>query len=126
MRWTGGRRSQNIEDRRGQRTPRMGRGIKLGGGGGGMGFDATSRRPMPTQQMPRHQTQRGAQPNSRPDDQLAEFTSAVLADTEDTWKKLLGKKGAHYQEPKLVLFSDAVQSGCGVTSAAAHEQKRWQ
>jgi hypothetical protein len=37
----------------------------------------------------------------------------VLADTEDVWNALLGQLGGTYREPRLVLFSGAVQSGCG-------------
>jgi len=143
MRWTGGRRSQNIEDRRGQGAPRVGRGIKLGGGGmilallvtillggnpmtvlqmlmgggGGMGIDAT-RTGQPRRTLPGQHHSSSTNTSSPTDDKLAEFTSAVLADTEDTWTKLLSEKGARYREPKLVLFSDAVRSGCGVTSSA--------
>jgi predicted metalloprotease len=42
----------------------------------------------------------------------------VLADTEDVWNKLFQEQGAQYQEPTLVLFTDAVQSACGSASAA--------
>ncbi len=45
--------------------------------------------------------------------QLADFVSVVLADTEDTWHALFGAMDQAYREPKLVLFSDVVQSGCG-------------
>jgi len=44
----------------------------------------------------------------------AEFVSVILADTEDTWTKLLGARG--YQKPVLVLFSDTVESACGSQS----------
>ncbi len=51
--------------------------------------------------------------------QLAEFTSVVLADTEDTWTPLFESANRTYQKPKLVLFSDAVQSACGFAQAAS-------
>jgi len=41
----------------------------------------------------------------------------VLADTEDTWKAILPKYGVQYVEPTLVLFSEAVQSGCGMAES---------
>ncbi len=44
---------------------------------------------------------------------LREMTAVVLADTEETWHALLPKYGVQYVEPTLVLFSGAVQSGCG-------------
>lgn len=50
--------------------------------------------------------------------QLAQFTGVVLADTEDTWHTLFQQLGKHYQEPKLVLFTDSVQSACGHAVAA--------
>jgi predicted metalloprotease len=52
------------------------------------------------------------------DDELADFVSVVLADTKDTWNALFRERRARYQEPTLVLFTDAVQSACGFTDAA--------
>jgi predicted metalloprotease len=52
------------------------------------------------------------------ENQLAEFVSVVLADTEDTWHALFRDMGKNYQEPKLVIFSGAAQSACGFASAA--------
>jgi predicted metalloprotease len=49
--------------------------------------------------------------------ELAQFISVVLADTEDTWHLLFKDMGKEYREPKLVLFRNAVQSGCGMGSA---------
>jgi hypothetical protein len=57
-------------------------------------------------------------PRSPEEDRLAEFVSVVLADTEDTWNALFSRMGKDYQEPKLVLFSGAVQSACGMASEA--------
>jgi predicted metalloprotease len=50
--------------------------------------------------------------------ELADFVSVVLADTEDTWHPLFEQMGRTYQEPVLVLFSDAVDSACGQAGAA--------
>jgi predicted metalloprotease len=52
------------------------------------------------------------------EDELADFVSVVLADTEDTWNALFRERRARYQEPTLVLFTDAVRSACGLTDAA--------
>jgi predicted metalloprotease len=52
------------------------------------------------------------------EEELAEFVSVVLADTEDVWHKLFNEMGLQYREPKLVLFSGQVQSACGFSSAA--------
>ena len=46
------------------------------------------------------------------------MVSVVLADTEDTWNELFAQSGQDYPEPKLVLFTDAVQSACGAAQAA--------
>jgi predicted metalloprotease len=53
-----------------------------------------------------------------PDDELAQFISVVLADTEEVWHKIFHQVGRTYREPKLVLFRGAVQSACGFSSAA--------
>jgi len=50
-----------------------------------------------------------------PQDELGEFASVVLADTETAWNSILGSR---YREPKLVLFSGAVRSACGMNSSA--------
>jgi predicted metalloprotease len=50
----------------------------------------------------------------RDKDPQAQFISVVLADTEDTWREVLQKKGRAYVPPVLVLFNDATQSACGV------------
>jgi hypothetical protein len=47
-----------------------------------------------------------------------EFVSVVLADTEDVWNALFQREGRVYEEPGLVLFRDAVDSGCGFAQAA--------
>ncbi len=55
---------------------------------------------------------------SAEEQRLGEFVSVVLADTEDVWNKLFAENGRRYVEPKMVLFSQSVQSGCGGASAA--------
>jgi len=53
------------------------------------------------------------------DDELAQFVSVVLKDTEDVWNKVFQEQlGRNYQEPTLVLFRDQVRSACGFGSAA--------
>jgi len=49
---------------------------------------------------------------------LAEMVSVVLADTEDVWGRQFAQMGKRYEEPKLVLFSGAVESACGHAQAA--------
>jgi predicted metalloprotease len=61
------------------------------------------------------QPQRQASPEEQ---QQVEFVSVVLGDTEDTWHALFQQLGRTYQEPTLVLFSDAVESACGFAQSA--------
>ncbi|MFC3414133.1 KPN_02809 family neutral zinc metallopeptidase [Algoriphagus hitonicola] len=135
MKWQGRKKSSNIDDRRGQ-SGSGGGGINpmllgplikilfsktglvivgivivfsvvtgtnplnfIGGflGGGGQGFT----------------TESSYQPSAE-EDELAEFSSVILADTELIWNQLL----EDYREPTLVLFSRSVSSACGNASAA--------
>ena len=57
-------------------------------------------------------------PRSAEEDELAAFVSVVLADTEETWHRLFQQGGGHYEEPRLVLFSESVRSACGFAQAA--------
>ena len=125
--------SENIEDRRGQRAS----GAKLAGGGGlvltivivvayvAMGGDA--REGLEVAQQVNKVRQRATEPQDgadgagRPDptqDRAAKFVSAVLRDTEVTWGPLFKQMGETYREPKLVLFTEAVDSACGYQTAA--------
>jgi hypothetical protein len=42
----------------------------------------------------------------------------VLGDTEDTWSQIFADGGSRYEPPRLVLFSNAVRSGCGIGQSA--------
>ena len=130
MRWEGNRESGNVEDMR-----------DSGGGGGGFGLGGRSigigtivialvggaifgvnpmtilsflsggGGPAPTQQQaPAHAPPSG--------DRQAKFVSTVLADTEDVWTQVFKAGGATYHPPKLVLFRNAVNTGCGTGQAA--------
>ena len=50
---------------------------------------------------------------------MKDFVSAVLGDTEGTWTNLLKSQGITYHEPRLVLFSNGIQSACGFTQEAS-------
>ncbi|HEY9879730.1 MAG TPA: neutral zinc metallopeptidase [Leptolyngbyaceae cyanobacterium] len=122
MKWEAGRRSINIEDRRGG-----GGGLAVGGGLGTvvlalivafLGGDpiAVLRGGAPSggdySQLPSGAT-------SPQEEQLVDFVSVVLGDTEDTWNQIFQEQiGQPYQEPKLVLFSGSVDSACGFAQAA--------
>ena len=55
---------------------------------------------------------------SAEEEELVQFVSVVLADTEDTWNRLFAERGGSYKEPTLVLFTDRVNSACGMAGAA--------
>jgi len=57
-------------------------------------------------------------PTGAAEAELKQFVSAVLAETEDTWHEQFRRLGATYQEPKLVMFSGAVDSACGYARSA--------
>jgi predicted metalloprotease len=122
MRWERGRRSDNIEDRRGMRV--SGRGL-AGGGIGAIilalvamyfGVDPSVVLNQAGNLAPAEQTQPAS--FSPEEERLKDFMSVVLADTEDVWGALFRDSGRQYEEPKLVLFSGAVQSACGFAQAA--------
>ena len=50
--------------------------------------------------------------------ELAEFSSKILASTEDVWTEVFKSMGRTYRAPKMVLYTDAVQSGCGNATSA--------
>ncbi|WP_224362126.1 KPN_02809 family neutral zinc metallopeptidase [Hyalangium versicolor] len=121
MRWQGGRRSTNIEDRRGMG---VGRPLAVGGGAAGvviallvmlLGGDPSD---VVIPQGPSGGVGGSGRAVDPAQDELKEFVSVVLADTEDIWPQLLQSQGVQYSNPKLVLFSDAVQSACGVEESA--------
>jgi len=57
-------------------------------------------------------------PVSAEDQELADFVAVVLADTEETWRKIFAAAGSRYEEPVLVLFSQRVRaSGQGKSAA---------
>ncbi len=121
MRWQGRRQSSNVEDRRSS----SGRNIAVGGGlgtvvivvltllFGGNPADLL-------QQIQFNEPQQTSAPagTDGENDELAQFVSVVLADTEEVWGKLFSEMGKTYQNPTLVLFRGSVNSGCGGASAA--------
>jgi hypothetical protein len=56
---------------------------------------------------------------SAEENQMAQFVSVVLADTEEVWKLIFEQSGQTYREPKLVLFRGEVESACGFATAAS-------
>ncbi|HOI96856.1 MAG TPA: neutral zinc metallopeptidase [Syntrophobacter fumaroxidans] len=122
MRWEDEERSENVEDRRGIPASRG----FVGGGIGTViivlvalyfGIDPSMLLQTSQQSAPPYVTQQRQQPNGGPD-RMAQFVSVVLADTEKTWHGIFRQYGKTYREPKLVLFTDAVDSACGFAQAA--------
>ena len=56
--------------------------------------------------------------NSAKSDELATFASRILASTEDVWTKIFNDNGMQYKQPKMVIFSDAVNTGCGSATSS--------
>ena len=138
MRWKGGRKSSNVEDRRGQSA-----GIGAGSGAGLLSFipmlvrTKTGRimllvgvvvfigsRMMGVDLLPLILGGGSSATSSEPreltatEKEMGNFVAAVLADTEDTWQAIFRQQGSAYKEPTLVLFTGGVNSACGMASAA--------
>jgi uncharacterized protein len=141
MRWRPGKRSADIEDRRGAGGGFGGGGMPipmgraggggivgiivlvivyflfLQGGGGGGGFDV----PDPTSAfppVPQSGTGENAVPGSPDEEREVQFVDFVQGDAQDFWTEQFQGAGKSYQRAKLVLFRGQVQSGCGLASSA--------
>ena len=121
MRWENGQRSENVEDRRGMSASR---GV-IGGGIGTLlvvlvalyfGIDPSTVLQTVPETGPPPMTRQQQQVDGQ--DPMVDFVSVVLADTEKTWRGLFRQHGGTYVEPKLVLFTGAVESACGFAQAA--------
>lgn len=125
MRWRGERESDNVEDRRGMS---ISRGAKVGGIGGlgliavvvvsmFLGIDPTT---ILQGLSGMQQTSSTVSQNNAPplNDDVKKFVSVVLGQTEDVWQEAFSKEGRTYEPPKLVLFSEAVESACGMAGSA--------
>jgi hypothetical protein len=120
MLWQGQRESENVEDARGSGGGRL----VMGGGIGTvilvvlylvLGGDPQAL--FNAQQQA--QVSQPAQIDSHaPRDDASKFVAVVLADTEDAWNEVFRQMGRKYEEPRLVLFTDMIQSGCGFASGA--------
>ena len=126
MRWKQGRRSRNVEDRRGRSIPKGVKGV--GGGIGGMliialiamflGKDPSQLLALLGGQLGGGTSSGTVAASTPEEEELADFVSVVLGDTEDVWNDLFGRMGRQYEEPALVLFRDAVSSACGNQSSS--------
>ena len=126
MKLDGRRESTNVDDRRSGSTIAKAGGIGLGGviiiglitlllGGD------------PTDVIRNVQEMGGASPMqvdpnwtpSAEEEELATFAKQILAGTEDVWTRIFAQNGRTYEPPRLVLFSNAVQSGCGGATSSS-------
>lgn len=121
MLWKGRRSSANVEDRRGLSA---GKGLVGGGIGtivivlavyflGGDPIQILN----DLQQFDASESASSYVPTEE-ENELAQFVSVVLADTEDVWSELFNKEGTDYTYPTLVLFSGSVESACGYAGSA--------
>lgn len=141
MRWEDFRRSDNVEDDRdggGGFGGGGGMGLPIGGGGLGigtvivlgligwaLGIDPsmliggaevlTGGGNQRYEQPYREDTRRTG---GAPTDQMGQFVSAVLGNTEDVWTKIFQDSGQTYRAPRLRLFAGAVEGGCGMAQSA--------
>jgi uncharacterized protein len=122
MRLDESRRSDNVEDRRGMRG-----GPAMLGAGGGIGvlvlilvvkFLGGNPQALLEQIENANPGSNEAQVDPA-QDELANFVTLILGDTEQVWEDIFQKAGKEYVKPKLVLFNDSVDSACGFASAAS-------
>lgn len=127
MKWQGRRKSGNLEDRRG-----MGTKGKVAAGGGLIAVvvillqlfgGETGQQLAPIiEQVGNGQVTQQTEQRELTDDEkvMGNFMATVLADTEDVWNRLFIENNlGDYKEPKMVLFTDAVSTGCGNASSAS-------
>jgi hypothetical protein len=131
MRWDDFRRSSNVEDERGS-----GGGFNMPGGAGGLGIGTIVILGLigwalgidPSVLINGAQIlqggggsvtqQSGPAPTSPQDKETGDFVAAVLGSTEDTWGDVFRASGRTYHPPKLIMFSGALQGGCGLARSA--------
>lgn len=132
MKWQGRRQSRNVEDRRGTGGRRGGK-VAAGGGvigiiavllmvfGGETGQQIGGVLQQVNQQQSTstsYQQSNETQVLTPQQKQMGEFVATVFADTEDIWGKIFAQSGNQYPQPKMVLFSDQVNTACGAASAS--------
>jgi len=125
MKWIGRRQSDNVEDRRG-----MSSGGKTLVGGGIIGIiillvnafggeNAQMITPILEQFNQQQSTQTESRPLTEDEEKLGEFPKVVLKDTEIIWTKIFEENNMQYVKPKMVLFSNSVETACGGASSAS-------
>ena len=121
MKWTNDR-SDNVEDRRGKGG---GRGMMIGGGLGTivmvlvvmfLGGDPSA--VLNNSGIMQGQGQTEQRELTEEELKTYEFVRMVTAETEDTWTEIFQEHGLEYRKPKVVMFEQVTQSGCGTAQAA--------
>ena len=128
MKWIGNRQSENVEDRRG-----MSGGGKAIVGGGGLAIvfflvkmffpDAAPFVDSIQQSQQQNQTTTQSdgeqQPLTPEQKEIGDFAKTIFAYTEDTWTQVFKENGMEYEYPKMVLFSNSVETACGSATSAS-------
>ncbi len=125
MRLDGRRESNNVDDRR-RMTGGAKAGLGLGGiviialitfmTGGNLG-DVVQNVGSQMMNQSQNVTEQGDREFTQEEQELAKFSSQILAGTEDVWTKVFQEMGRTYRPPKMVLYTGSVQTGCGQGSA---------
>ena len=121
MRWTPGGRSRNLEDRRGMGG--LGKGLGIGGTVIVLALSLLTGRNLFNDLGVEPGVGAGTGTPMTPQDSAREenevlFVSFVLDDADSTWQKVLAGYNEPYASPKLVLFRNSTQSGCGFAQSA--------
>ena len=126
MQWKNARESDNVEDQRGN-GGMVGGGIGIGtlvlaaivyfmGGNPMSVIEGAGNAPPASQSQPAPGTGTGTSVGT--DDEQKKFVASVLGSTEDVWSDIFAKRGKTYHKPKLVLFTDRIESACGLAESA--------
>jgi len=118
MKWIGRRESSNVDDRRSSNGGKFFVGGTIGVIILVIKFFMDGDPTQLIQQIDQQNTQTTEVVNDSLDNTMAKFVAVVLADNEDVWNKIFTENGLQYEEPKLVLFRGATESGCGNASSA--------
>ena len=125
MKWKSRRRSSNVEDRRGKNRLGGVSSVLLGGSGIGtlvllflftfLGGDGSE---LMNSINTEDQTTDTVYQSSAEEDELFDYVSVILADTEDIWTDIFDEYGYDYVPPKLVVYNDRIQSACDVSGSS--------
>ena len=118
MKWLGRRESSNVDDRRSSSGGKFFVGGTIGVIILVIKFFMDGDPTQLIQQIDQQNTQYTEVVNDSLDNTMAKFVAVVLADNEDVWNKIFAENGLQYEEPKLVLFRGATESGCGNASSS--------